>query len=564
MKTRRNRPGGISRTPAVVPALLSMLAIIAQPLHAGILSGMVEDVSGRPAAGAFVKVKSADSRVIFMVVSGPDGRYETPDLPPGAYSAQAFGPAHQGGPAGPIAVDAHAASLDVTMSAPRKVYPPPKKEYTEEEFAAMMPGGEGKDLLLAKCTVCHSAGHFVSRRKTPKDWRDTAVKMRYRWNQMPMLIEAYTARTGISPEPISDRELKVISDYLVEHYHLDEPPLFGPPHPDSHLPMATPEGAEARFVAMEMDLGESLVGSYDVDRLGIIWVSEKTSGILGRLDPKTLDYRRVHIPPVNVTEEFFGGVSIDPQGMVWFSSNVVPGAQWFQYDPESDQIVNTYDVPLPTRPGGDIFFNSFAFPRGGSVWSVVTAFHSVYKLDPATREVKKFPMREGAHPFGMTIGGDGNIWYAGDNDSQLIQIDPETDEMTPVDLKPGTGPRRLATDADGNVWAASIDRGALVKLDIRTRELTEFYPPSAGTIQGIPVEKYLQGVDVDTGRDLVWFSEYEAIKLGRLDPRTGDFLEFPLITAESQPWIVKVDPTNPDRVWWNSRNGRIGYLELTD
>ena len=555
----------LNRQVSILTSGFLALVFVGPVVYAANVSGIINDASGQPVAGALVKIKSADSRILFMVVSQEGGRYTTPELPAGEYFAQGFGGGLQSQPSRPVEVNNRSQIINLSMNMPQTQYPPPKKDYTEEEFAGMMPADEGKDVILAKCTICHSAGNFVSRRKTPTDWHDTVVKMRYRWEQMPMLVDAFKAATGNSIQPISDAEIEVMADYFARHFNLDIPPLYGTPHPDSHLPRTLLKGDEASYVVMEMNLGAALVGSYDIDPQGIIWASEKTSGILGRLDPETLSYKRIHIPPVNVTEEFYGGVAVDPQGMVWFSSNVVPDAQWFQYDPDNNEIINTYDIPLPTRPGGDIYFNSFAFPENGSIWSVVTAFHKVYKLDPVTRTIKEFLMREGQHPFGMTIAGDGNIWYAGDNDSILVKIDPDTDELTPYKLNPKTGPRRLATDQDGNIWAAAIDRSALVKMDYRTGEVKEFTPPSAHTIQGLPiVEKYLQGVDVDKTRNLIWFSEYEAIKLARFDPATNSFLEFSLATAESQPWIVKIDPTNSNRVWWNSRNGRIGYLELMD
>ena len=554
----------IRKTGKLVAVSLLLLVCAGPNIYAANLTGVINSASSQPNSGVLVKVKSVDSRYLFMVVSQEGGRYETPELPPGKYSVQGLGGGFQSNISDPVEINDNSQRVDLSMNMPQIQYPPPKKDYTEEEFAQLMPQGEGRNLTLTKCTLCHSAGNFVSRRKTSTDWHDTVVKMRYRWEQMPMLVDAYTARTGKTVAPITDPEIEIMSDYLTSNFSLDTPPLYGPPHPDSHLPRTLLKGDEARYVVMEMNLGDALVGSYDIDSEGIIWASEKTSGILGRLDPKTLSYERIHIPPVNVTEEFYGGVSVDPQGMVWFSSNVVPNAQWFQYDPGNNEIINTYDVPLPTRPGGDIYFNSFTFPENGSIWSVVTAFHKVYKLDPATRKIKEFFMREGQHPFGMTIAGDGNIWYAGDNDDILVRIDPNTDEVTPFELKPKTGPRRLATDKDGNIWAAAIDRSALVKMDYLTGQVTEFTPPSAHTIQGMPVEKFLQGVDVDKTRNLIWFSEYEAIKLARLDPATNTFLEFSLATAESQPWIVKIDPLNSNRVWWNSRNGRIGYLEIIE
>ena len=526
------------------------------------LTGVVKDRLEQPVVGALVKVKDINSRIMFMVVSQAQGRYTTPDLPTGSYTVQSFGGGRQSEASPPILIEGGMVAMDISMNIPQIIYPPAKRNYTEIEFMNLMPEGEGKSVLLGKCTICHSTGYFVSRRKTPKDWKDTVIKMRYRWEQMPTFIQAYTTRTGKEPTAITDYEIEIMANYLAKNFNLNTPSLYDSPHPDSHLPITLLTGDEAKYVVMEMNLGDALVGSYDIDQQGIIWVSEKTSGILGRLDPKTYLYSRIYTPPVNVTEEFFGGVAVDPEGMVWFSSNVVPDAQWFQYDPGNNEIINTFDITLPTRPGGDIYFNSFAFPENGSIWSVVTAFHKVFKLDPITRKVKEFFMREGQHPFGMTIGADGNIWYAGDNDDILVKIDPDTDEMTSYNLNPKTGPRRLATDAEGNIWAAAIDRNVLVKVDYQTGEVIEFIPPSADKIQGVPVEKYLQGIDVDKERNLIWFSEYEAIKLARFDPVKNNFLEFPLLTAESQPWIVKIDPQNSNRVWWNSRNGRIGYLEL--
>ena len=148
------------------------------------------------------------------------------------------------------------------------------------------------------------------------------------------------------------------------------------------------------------------------------------------------------------------------------------------------------------------------------------------------------------------------IWYAGDNDNFLGRVDPSTGEITKFELPtPDSRPRRLTTDAAGNIWANTLSEGKLVKLDYRTEEMTEYSPPTTGPGQGI---------DVDTERNLVWFGEYGAVQIGRLDPSTRAFVEFPLTNANAQPWIIQADPSNRNRVWWNSRNGRIGYIELME
>src|SRR5258708_20214358 len=57
----------------------------------GSVQGVVNDASGQPVAGAFVKLKNADRRLIFMVISEGQGRFEAKDLPPGLYKVHGVG-----------------------------------------------------------------------------------------------------------------------------------------------------------------------------------------------------------------------------------------------------------------------------------------------------------------------------------------------------------------------------------------------------------------------------------------------------------------------------------------
>ena len=535
----------------------STLALSAQNVT---VAGVVKDPSGQPVAGAFIKIRSAESGLSFMVISQAQGRFSTPKLLPGKYTVQGFGGGQQSSPVGPVQVtDGAPVKLELVLSKPQKVYPPPKK-MTDQDYIALMPEGDGKKLLLTRCVICHSPGNYVARRKSREDWRETVDKMRYYLSQNPERLKEYNAKTGLGVGPVSDQEKDTIADYLAKNFGQDKPPLVdSPSDPNQHLPRTLLKGAEGKYFAMELDLGRStLVGSYALDSRGTVWISEKKSGILGRLDPKSFAYTRVFTPPVKAPHfvDPFATVAIDPQGMIWFTSNVVPNAQWFQYDPASNKIANTYDVPLPEVPGGDIFFNTLRFHPNGTVWATDTAYHRIVKLDPSTHKVTEYPVRYGQHPFGIAIGGDKMVWFAGDEDNLIVKVDPDTGQRTNYKLPPlDSRPRRMTTDADGNLWVNTLSHGKLVKVDYRTGKMTDYSPPTDGPGQGI---------DIDRKRNLIWFSEYDAVKIGRLDPRTNTFVEFPVTSSDSQPWNIEIDPTNPNRVWWNSRNGRIGYIEVTE
>src|SRR5436190_23982726 len=57
----------------------------------GAVQGVVSSASGQPVAGAFVKLKNAERRLTFMVISQAQGRYEAKDLPVGRYTVQGVG-----------------------------------------------------------------------------------------------------------------------------------------------------------------------------------------------------------------------------------------------------------------------------------------------------------------------------------------------------------------------------------------------------------------------------------------------------------------------------------------
>src|SRR5579864_3578877 len=57
----------------------------------GVVEGVVKNASGQPVSGAFVKLKNAERRLTFMVISQAGGRYTADKLAPGQYTVQGVG-----------------------------------------------------------------------------------------------------------------------------------------------------------------------------------------------------------------------------------------------------------------------------------------------------------------------------------------------------------------------------------------------------------------------------------------------------------------------------------------
>ena len=73
----------------------------------GSVQGVVNNASGQPVTGAFVKLKNAERRLTFMVISQDQGRFEAKDLPVGQYTVQAVGGSVQSTVSAPVSVTAN-------------------------------------------------------------------------------------------------------------------------------------------------------------------------------------------------------------------------------------------------------------------------------------------------------------------------------------------------------------------------------------------------------------------------------------------------------------------------
>jgi streptogramin lyase len=70
-------------------------------------------------------------------------------------------------------------------------------------------------------------------------------------------------------------------------------------------------------------------------------------------------------------------------------------------------------------------------------------------------------------------------------------------------------------------------------------------------------------VVADTKNNYVWMSGQQADMITRFDPKTQEWVEFPLAEAESDARRIDIDPTNPNRVYWAGNiPGRMGFIEV--
>jgi len=540
---------------ATVPCLDAALAQDA----AGTLTGVITDAAGAPVAGAFVQMKNAERRLNFMVITQEQGKYANDRLPAGKYVVQAIGGEHQSAPSTPIEVTVgRSSSADLSLTVARApALPPawpgrPPGERGAEAAAGAGPQlaeGAGKPIIEAKCMTCHDAQRIVRSRGNEA-----------RWRQVVSTMISYAQGSTVATPLTSDEE-KTLLAYLSTNYG-PAPASAARPKPDpfSRLPRTLLPPEARGYMVVEYELPNARAEPHEVaaDANGNGWVSQRVGGRLGRLDAKTLTYVEFTPPAANSPLVRLNGIRRGNNGELWMVDGG-PNRRWLSFDPKYEQFT-AYTVP-PTRSGG-ASGNTMRVLPDNTVWLAAIGSNQVIKFDPATKQFTIYDVPVGvknnknATPYGMAVDGEGNVWVVENAFDQIARIDRSTGKFDeyPLSVKDPVA-RKLGADWDGNLWVGLHGAGKLLRVDYKTQKMTEFTPPThdAGVYLAEP----------DLKNHLIWTTLHHVDKLAYLDPATGAWKEYPLMSAETDVRRIDVDPTNPKRVWYSGvLSSRIGFVEL--
>jgi virginiamycin B lyase len=553
-----------SRIAVSTLALIALLypQLIQAQDRAGMLQGIVKDAAGAPVSGAFVKMKNAERRLTFMVITQAQGRYSVNSLPTGKYVVQGIGGEYQSEPSVPVdvALDGPATvNLSLTITrAPQLAGAWPGRlpgeqggeaEAAPEGTRPLLPEGEGRQIVEAKCVACHDAQRTVRARAS-----------RARWEEIILNMRTYAQGSTLAQD-LTDQEAKVLLDYVATNFSGSRAGDGKPkPDPNSRLPRTLLQGEATKYIAVEYELPNPNAEPHEVtvDAEGNAWVTQRIGGKLGRLDPKTLVYTEIS-PPVGPSKtNRLNAIIAASNNKLWFIDGG-PNRRWLNYDTKTKEF-NIFE--LPKTKTGSASGNTMRIHPNGSVWLNSIAANQVIRLDPATKQFTVFEVPAGvkagrtANPYGMAISGDGKIWFIENAMNQVGRIDPVTGKIDEFEIPVKNAvARKGGMDSEGNVWVGLHGAGKLMKIDYKTTKMTVYDPPTD--------DAGVYSVQGDPKSPLVWFSEQHVDKMARFDPKTERFTEFPLANAESDPRRIEIDRNNPNRIWWSGNlSGRMGYVEL--
>jgi streptogramin lyase/mono/diheme cytochrome c family protein len=532
-------------------AMLIAAQSVASAQNNGTVTGVVNDASGQPVAGAFVKLKNDERRLTFMVVSKERGQFEAKDLPPGTYRAQGVGGNFQSGWFDNVRVTGSAggdAKVGLSLNQQRGPDLAPAWPHRLPEADVLkaskdpndLPEGEGKALVAQHCNSCHNLVRIVVNRSDKDHWSHTVTRMR-------------TRMVTANMTDLSDADYTKIVDYLSTK--------FAPANPydaNSRLPRTLMTGKAVNYRMVTYDLINTHAEPHDVaaDPQGNAWVAER-AGKIGKFDTKALTFTERDTPPGPAPKDrqSLGNPQIDGKGIMWVADG--PNNRWLSYDTNTDRFL-AFQWPRGKGPAGG---NSMALHPDGTIWATGGG-KEARQLFPEKVEFKFYEApaaktHKNPGAYGLAVAGDGSVWFAEDEADLMARVDPvsgKVDEYK-IPLNEQAYPRRMGADANGDLWVALWTAGKLMKVDHKTRAMTIYTPPTK--VSGH------YSVVVDKKGGYVWVSEHMVDKIARFDPRTEEWVEFPMAEAESDPRRIDIDPTNPNRIFFAGNiPGRVGFIEV--
>jgi virginiamycin B lyase len=373
-----------------------------------------------------------------------------------------------------VVVPALAAAAFLASAAPVLGQSPPQ-----------LPEGPGKEAAAAYCNSCHTLQSRVGAGYTAQGW-DTVLRM--------------MKNHGVE---VPDSAIGTLKDYLVANY------------PEKPKPEGVDRPGPAQIAVKVFTVPTPGSRPHDplATRDGMIWYTGQMANVLGRLDPKSGQFKEF---PLKTAHSGPHGLKEDKSGNIWYTGNT--GQLVGKLDPKTGEVTE-YKMPDPNAKDP----HSLDFDQSGILWFTLQNSNMIGRLDPASGAIKlaTAPTPK-SRPYGIVVNSKGVPHTVLFGTNKVARIDPQTMEMKEYTLPDaGARPRRMAYTSDDAIWYTDFARGYIGRLDTATGAVKEWLSPG-----GAKSEPY----GISAIKDIVWYSESgtKPNTVVRFDPKTEKF----------QTWVI--------------------------
>ena len=283
---------------------------------------------------------------------------------------------------------------------------------------------------------------------------------------------------------------------------------------------------------------------------GLLWYTGQGANKLGRLDPKTGEFKEY---PLKTPNSGPHGLVADKDGNIWFTA--ISGGYVGKLNPKTGEIVEY-------RPadGAEIDPHTPVFDQNGILWFTNQETNYIGRLDPKTGKMilTKSPTPH-AVPYGIVILQNNTPFFCEFGTNKLASIDPSTMRIREYTLPAASArPRRIALAPDGTIYYTDFARGYLGHFDPSGETLLKEWLSPGGS------ESEPYGIAI-TNNGEVWYSE-SGVKpntLVRFDPKAESFSTKPIPSGGG---VVRNMVATPDRRLYLACSGvnKVAVVDLNN
>ncbi len=487
---RRFSPTTTAAVAAMITGMLTCVisAPASRAQDAAVLNGQVTSAEEGAMEGVIVSAKRDGTNITVSVVTDPQGRYSFPAgrLASGHYAMSTRAVGYDlDGPYAADVTSGSAATVDLKLRKTRNL----SKQLTNAEWMMSMPGSDDDKLQLLNCVSCHTLERIVKSTHDADEFVQVVTRMQgYAQVSQPIKPQRRVDQSrAANPE-----RFRKFAQYLAS-INLSQVPRWE--YALKTLPRVTGRGTHV--VITEYDLPRPTIEPHDVVFAGgYAWYTNFGEEYIGRLDPKTGQHKEFPLPELK-------------QGF----------------------------------PTGSL---DLKLDRDGSMWFGMMYQGALAKFDPATEKFQIFPVAQERNRddtqlnmLTMNYGIDGKMWTNDAGPSTILRLDLASgkyENFDPLALLPGGRANKsiydIAADSGNNLYMTEFQNNYIVRLDAKTGVVTYYQAPTA-------LSRNRRG-NMDA-QDRFWFAEYRGNKIGMFDTKQEKFSEWALPTPFTQPYDVTFD-----------------------
>lgn len=157
-------------------------------------------------------------------------------------------------------------------------------------------------------------------------------------------------------------------------------------------------------------------------------------------------------------------------------------------------------------------------------------------------------------PDQISVGEDGLVWFSEPNLDSLVSFDPVTERFAFHDTTGGSGPDGMIVGTRGRVWTGMYYSGGLGVLETSTGVFTQYLAPYSPAAMAIPVE---------TSDGRVWVTDHQYNRISEFDPAVGAWVKSVTMPINSC-WVVQGhEDQGRGQVYFTEYNAnRLGRINL--